>query len=180
MMTMTYTCTVETPLGAMTAAADEQALTGLWFVGQKHYPARVSEWTTAPDHPVFAALRRQLHSYFEGGTTAEELQLAPQGSPFQKAVWDALRRIPLGETVTYGDIAREMAGARGLDSMSAQAVGGAVGRNPISILIPCHRVVGRDGSLTGYAGGLDRKETLLRLERGGDVTLSSRPACPPA
>jgi methylated-DNA-[protein]-cysteine S-methyltransferase len=162
---MTYTCTVETPLGAMTAAADQDGLTGLWFVGQKHYPPRAAAWTAAPDHPSFAALRRQLQGYFSGELSLfQEVPLAPQGSPFQQAVWEALARIPYGKTATYGDIAREIAAARGLFSMSAQAVGGAVGRNPISILIPCHRVVGSGGSLTGYAGGLDRKDALLRIE----------------
>jgi methylated-DNA-[protein]-cysteine S-methyltransferase len=164
-MTMTYTCTVETPLGSMTAAADQDGLTGLWFIGQKHYPPAAAGWTVTPDHPTFATLRRQLQGYFSGELSSfEDMPLAPQGSPFQKAVWEALVRIPFGETATYGDIAKEIAAARGLHSMSAQAVGGAVGRNPISILIPCHRVVGSGGSLTGYAGGLHRKDALLRIE----------------
>jgi methylated-DNA-[protein]-cysteine S-methyltransferase len=161
---MTYTCTVETPLGAMTAAAGNEALIGLWFIGQKYYPATLTRWICEPDHPVFTALRRQLSRYFSGREGGHELQLAPQGSPFQKAVWDALAKIPFGQTVTYGEIAKEIARARGLSSMSAQAVGGAVGHNPLTILIPCHRVVGFNGRLTGYAGGLDKKEALLRLE----------------
>lgn len=164
---MKYSCSIETPLGNMTAAAENGALVGLWFVAQKHYPSATASWACDPDHPVFAALRLRLSRYFSG-TNAEdkqdELQLAPQGSPFQMAVWAALQRIPYGETVTYGEIAKEMARAAGLCTMSAQAVGGAVGHNPISILIPCHRVVGCNKKLTGYAGGLDKKEALLRLE----------------
>jgi len=160
---MTYICTIETPLGTMTAAAGEEALTGLWFNGQKYFPSKTGQWRTAPDHPLFCALRQQLAAYFSGKETGW-VPLAPQGSPFQQAVWEALTRIPYGATVTYGEIAREIARRRGLDSMSAQAVGSAVGHNPLSILIPCHRVVGSNGKLTGYAGGLDKKEALLRLE----------------
>ncbi len=163
-MSTTYTCTVETPLGAMTAAAEQDALIGLWFIGQRHYPAASAHWMNDPAQPVFASLRLALARYFAGEQESEDVPLAPLGTSFQMAVWDALRRIPYGRTVTYGDLAREIARARGLGSMSAQAIGGAVGHNPITILIPCHRVVGADGSLTGYAGGLDRKEALLQLE----------------
>lgn len=161
---MTYTCTIETPLGLMTAAAEGDALTGLWFNDQKYFPPGAERWTEAPDYPVFAALRDELERYFSGRGYSGNLKLAPQGTPFQRAVWEALARIPHGETATYGDIAREIARATGQGSMSAQAVGGAVGHNRISILIPCHRVVGANGALTGYAGGLHRKEALLRLE----------------
>ncbi len=160
---MTYTCTIETPLGPMTAAAGEEALTGLWFIGQKYYPDTTG-WIRRPDHPLFGALRAYLDRYFAGETPERTIPLAPHGSPFRQSVWDILLTIPHGATATYGDIARELAGARGLSSMSAQAVGGAVGHNPISILIPCHRVMGSDKSLTGYAGGVERKEALLRLE----------------
>ncbi|HMM21227.1 MAG TPA: methylated-DNA--[protein]-cysteine S-methyltransferase [Selenomonadales bacterium] len=162
---MIYTCTIDTPLGAMTAAADNGSLTGLWFIGQKYYPARTTDWVPEPDHPVFAALRRYLAGYFAGESAESAIPLAPPGSPFQKAVWDILAAIPRGRVVTYGRIAAEIAEAQGLASMSAQAVGGAVGHNPISILIPCHRVVGANKSLTGYAGGLDKKAALLRLEK---------------
>src|SRR5262245_38896378 len=162
-MTM-YTSKIETPLGAMTAAAENDALVGLWFVGQKYYPAGTAHWISDPGHAVFEALRLRLDGYFSGRRSGNEVPLAPKGSPFQMAVWDALRRIPYGNTTTYGDLAREIARARGLGSMSAQAIGGAVGHNPISILIPCHRVVGCGGKLTGYAGGIERKEALLRLE----------------
>ncbi|HEY6838368.1 MAG TPA: methylated-DNA--[protein]-cysteine S-methyltransferase [Geobacteraceae bacterium] len=163
-MTTTYTCSIETPLGAMTAAAENSALVGLWFIGQKYYPAATANWVEDPGHPVLAALKNELSRYFSGEAKVVGTPLEPHGTSFQMAVWEALRRIPYGETVTYGELAREIARQRGLGSMSAQAVGSAVGHNPITILIPCHRVVGSDGSLTGYAGGLDKKEALLRLE----------------
>lgn len=161
---MTYTCTIETPLGIMTAAAEDEALVGLWFVGQKYYPDTTAPWLREPDYPVFTALRSNLSRYFAGQDPGRDIPLAPHGSLFRKSVWDILLKIPFGQIVTYGDIAQAIANAGGLVSMSSQAVGGAVGHNPISILIPCHRVVGVGGSLTGYAGGLDRKEALLRLE----------------
>ena len=162
---MIYTCVIDTPLGAMTAAAEDNVLIGLWFVGQKHHPTRTAHWTCDPPRPVFEAVRGYLASYFSGETNGFEFRLDPPGSPFQKAVWDVLLRIPIGQVKTYGQIAKEIAGLRGLTSMSAQAVGGAVGHNRVSILIPCHRVIGSDGHLTGYAGGLDRKAALLRLEK---------------
>ncbi|MDR2257697.1 MAG: methylated-DNA--[protein]-cysteine S-methyltransferase [Treponema sp.] len=176
---MIYTCTVDTPLGAMTAAAEDGALTGLWFTGQKYYPP-AGGWTPKPDYPAFEALRKWLEVYFSGRAPppwknrrlpasgpdagAGKLRLNPRGTDFQKAVWEILLAIPYGELSTYGAIAKELAAARGVDSMSARAAGGAAGRNPISILIPCHRVVGSTGGLTGYAGGLDKKRALLRLE----------------
>ena len=162
---MLYTCTIDTPLGNMTAAAEGEALVGLWFEGQKYYPSRTAGWVPDPDRPVFGRLRDYLGSYFSGSTAAPDVPLDPQGSQFQEAVWAILRTIPMGQVVTYGQIAREMAQSRGLASMSAQAIGGAVGHNPISILIPCHRVVGAHGALTGYAGGLERKAALLRIEK---------------
>lgn len=161
---MTYSCSIETPLGAMTAAARDGALIGLWFLGQKYYPADSSDWRRDPDYPVFAALRLRLSRYFSGLPGGEEPALAPRGTPFQMEVWQALLRIPYGRTESYGQIASAIARERGLASMSAQAVGNAVGRNPISILIPCHRVLGLNNRLTGYAGGVERKEALLRLE----------------
>ena len=160
----TYSCSIETPLGTMTAAARNQALSGLWFVGQKHYPKATAHWQLCPDHAVFAALRLSLSRYFSGEIGQPQPELAPLGTPFQMAVWQALLSIPYGETVSYGEIARQIARTRGLSAMSAQAVGGAVGHNPITILIPCHRVLGSDGKLTGYAGGIDKKLALLRLE----------------
>jgi methylated-DNA-[protein]-cysteine S-methyltransferase len=171
---MIYTCTIDTPLGALTASAEQGALTGLWFIGQKHYPSGIDGWTYKPDYPVFEALRMWLASYFSGADWGPELRLAPRGTPFQKAIWDILLRIPFGQTTTYGAIAKEVAAERGLSSMSAQAIGGAVGHNPISILIPCHRVVGSNRSLTGYAGGLDKKDALLQIERADRIKIFSK------
>jgi methylated-DNA-[protein]-cysteine S-methyltransferase len=167
---MIYTCSIDTPLGTMTASAEEGTLTGLWFVGQKYYPPKTDAWLVEPDYAVFEALRVWLTGYFSGGDSLPHLPLNPRGTPFQKAVWTILLAIPCGQVMTYGEIANQIAAARGMPSMSAQAVGGAVGHNPISILIPCHRVVGADKSLTGYAGGLDKKKSLLLLEHA-DLTL---------
>ena len=162
---MITTCTVETPLGHMTAAAENQALTGLWFQGQKYFPNSTRGWVESPDEGIFIKLRDWLGAYFAGRAPITEVPLAPRGTPFQQSIWNKLVKIKPGQMVTYGHLARELAVERGLPSMSAQAVGGAVGHNPISILIPCHRVVGHKGSLTGYAGGLDRKRALLHLEK---------------
>lgn len=169
---MIYTCTIDTPLGAMTAATEDDALTGLWFIGQRYYPLQTEHWSHHPDHPVFKALRHHLACYFSGKAAALDIRLDPPGSPFQKTVWEILLKIPMGQIVSYGQIAKSIARSRASATMSAQAVGGAVGRNRISILIPCHRVVGADRTLTGYAGGLDRKAALLRIER---VNLGSAP-----
>lgn len=163
---MIYTCTLSTPLGDITAAAEGEALTGLWFIGQKYYPAQTEAWVTEPGQRVFQTLQTWLDHYFSGREGSALLpELAPQGTDFQKAVWEILLEIPRGRVTTYGEIAQKLAASRGLSSMSAQAVGGAVGHNPISILIPCHRVVGAKGGLTGYAGGLEKKQALLRLEQ---------------
>lgn len=162
---MIYTCTADTPLGPMTASAAGGALTGLWFIGQKYYPSKTDTWVCAPDYPVFEALRVCLADYFSGRDGLSKLPLDPQGTSFQKTVWQILLEIPFGQVTTYGEVAKKLALARGLSSMSAQAVGGAVGHNPISILIPCHRVVGANRSLTGYAGGMDKKRALLQLEQ---------------
>jgi len=154
----------------MIALAEGDALCGLWFVGQKYAPHDTAEWTPDRDHPVLADLRRQLADYFAGRSASFDLPLAPRGTPFQTAVWALLRTIPPGSIVTYGALARQVAAKRDGRVPSAQAVGGAVGHNPISIVIPCHRVVGADDSLTGYAGGLDRKAALLALEKGLGLT----------
>lgn len=165
---MIYTCTIDTLLGAMTAAAAEDKLIGLWFVGQRHYPVDAPTWVNQPEHPILAALGGWLENYFKGQVGRLDLPLNPRGTPFQKAVWGILLRLPPGKTTTYGDIAKQLAAERGVASMSSQAVGGAIARNPISILIPCHRVVGANGSLTGYAGGIDKKRTLLQLEAAAE------------
>lgn len=162
-----HTCTLPTPLGPVTAAADDEGLTGLWFIGQKYYPANAATWVEDPEQPIFHALAAWLEAYFAGREPGPHPPLAPKGTPFQLSVWARLLAIPRGEVTTYGRIARRLAADTGRATLSAQAVGGAVGHNPISILIPCHRVVGGDGRLTGYAGGLDKKEALLRLEGAG-------------
>lgn len=146
------------PLGPILLAADETGLTGLWFEGQKYFPSFLGVDYQEKETPVLTETVRWLDVYFSGKDPGFLPPLHPQGSPFRQAVWNILLTIPRGQTMTYGEIARRL-GVR-----SAQAVGGAVGHNPISILIPCHRVVGSDGSLTGYAGGVERKARLLQLE----------------
>ena len=146
------------PLGPILLASDETGLTGLWFEAQKYFPSFSGVEYQEKETPVLTETVRWLDVYFSGKDPGFLPPLHPQGSPFRQTVWDILLTIPRGQTITYGEIARRL-GVR-----SAQAVGGAVGHNPISILIPCHRVVGSDGSLTGYAGGLDRKTRLLQLE----------------
>ena len=162
---MTFTSTYDSPLGTLLLAAEGVALTGLWLDGQKYFAAGLPE--DAAEDPSLPALRTAaewLDAYFAGDKPeARALKLAPGGSEFQKLVWNLLRDIPYGETTTYGALAAK-AEARLGRRTSARAVGAAVGRNPISILIPCHRVLGASGSLTGYAGGLDKKEWLLRHE----------------
>lgn len=152
---------VPSPLGELTVSADGEALTGVYFEGHRHPPAprRLGARVTAADDPTLAAAQAQLTDYFAGERTLFELPLAPVGEPFQQRVWRRLLAIPYGERITYGAIAREFG-----DPHLARAVGAAVGRNPLSIVIPCHRVVGSTGSLTGFAGGLDRKARLLDLE----------------
>lgn len=155
---MIYLTRYESPLGSILLAADGVGLTGLWFIGQKYFPSFSEGEALEEETPVLAEAIRWLDVYFSGASPDFLPPLHPQGSSFRQAVWNVLLTIPRGQTMTYGEIARR------LNVRSAQAVGGAVGHNPISILIPCHRVVGSDGSLTGYAGGLARKEWLLHLE----------------
>lgn len=163
---MRYTTHYESPLGPMLLAGDGEALSGLWFVGQKYFAAGLCAEPVINDElPAFAAVRTWLDEFFAGRRPASAgLPLAPAGSPFRRAVWDLLREIPDGETTTYGALARQLAARLGRSAMSAQAVGGAVGHNPLTLIVPCHRVVGTDGSLTGYAGGIERKRRLLVLE----------------
>lgn len=161
---MAYTTRCPSPLGTIALASDGAALTGLWFQGQRHYPAWLDGALEADDLPIFEQTRQWLARYFAGRDPGPTPPLAPAGTAFQREVWALLGAIPYGQTRTYGDLAQALARRRGLTRMSARAVGGAVGRNPISILIPCHRVVGRSGGLTGYAGGLERKRALLALE----------------
>lgn len=161
---MQYTTTYQSPLGGITLAADGEALTGLWFEGQKYYGLYLDKEHEERDLPVFQQAKEWLDNYFSGRDPGFTPPLRFTGSPFQNEVWAILAEIPYGKTRTYGDIARELAQKRGLSRMSAQAVGGAVGKNEISIIAPCHRVVGANGSLTGYAGGISKKIELLKLE----------------
>jgi methylated-DNA-[protein]-cysteine S-methyltransferase len=156
--------TVESPLGTILLTSDGTALTGLYFQGQRYAPQPGPGWQRRDDLPVFARAQAWLDAYFAGGPLGVDLPLAPQGTPFQRAVWQQIARVPRGETITYAELAR-----RAGNAAAARAAGAATGRNPISLLIPCHRVVGSDGSLTGYAGGLERKRSLLALEAGSDI-----------
>lgn len=155
----------DSPLGGILLAADESGLTGLWFDGGRYFAEGLSATQLRQETPVLAEAKGWLDIYFTGREPDFRPPLHPTGSPFQQAVWALLLQIPYGQTVTYGQLAARLAVERGLARMSAQAVGGAVGRNRISLIIPCHRVLGADGSLTGYAGGLDRKAKLLAWER---------------
>lgn len=168
---MYYTTTHPSPLGLLTLASDGANLAGLWLAGQKYHgdtiPGAMDEKNGLP---VFDAAKRWLDRYFAGQKPrASELPLAPVGGAFRQGVWKHLCAIPYGEITTYGAIAKKIAGEAGRKTMSSQAVGGAVGHNPVSIIIPCHRVVGANGSLTGYAGGIAAKIKLLELE-GADLS----------
>ena len=161
---MTYIYHYNSPLGGILLAADEVGLTGLWFDGEKYYADNLPEEHTEAKTPVIEESVRWLDVYFSGKEPDFLPPLNPLGSSFRHKVWKILLQIPYGKTVTYGDIAKRIAKDAGLEKMSAQAVGGAVGHNEISIIIPCHRVVGTNGSLTGYAGGIDKKIALLKIE----------------
>ncbi len=160
----THTVLDDTPVGPLTLVADGDALTGLYMTDQRHRPPQETFGSPAdPADPPFAATIAQLRAYFRGELTTFDLPLALHGTPFQRRVWAALRTIPYGETVSYGRLAERL----GVPT-AARAVGLANGRNPVGIIVPCHRVVGADGSLTGYGGGLDRKRRLLAFERTDD------------
>lgn len=155
------------PLGGITLASDGEALTGLWFDGQTHFAATLSAEHAEQNLPIFSEAAKWLDVYFSGRKPDFIPLLHVKTSAFRAAVWEILLSIPYGETLTYGEIASRAAERSGKQRMSSQAVGGAVGHNPISLIIPCHRVIGADGSLTGYAGGLERKKRLLALEQDG-------------
>lgn len=161
---MAYVQHYDSPLGGILLAADESGITGLWFDGQKYFARDLPAERVEQNTPALAEAKRWLDIYFTGGEPDFTPPLHPIGSGFRQAVWNILLQIPYGQTTTYGEIARQLAAKQGLARMSAQAIGGAVGHNEISIIIPCHRVVGTNGSLTGYAGGIDRKVKLLELE----------------
>jgi methylated-DNA-[protein]-cysteine S-methyltransferase len=163
---MYYSTIYPSPIGTITLACDGVNLVGLWIEGQKYYGDTLSEkMVEKNDILIFSDAKKWLDMYFAGEKpAASELPLAPIGGEFRQGVWGILCEIPYGEVITYGDIAKKMAVKMNKKSMSSQAVGGAVGHNPISIIIPCHRVVGVNGSLTGYAGGISTKLKLLELE----------------
>ena len=161
---MDYIHRYASPLGGITLASDGSALTGLWFDGQKYFAAALSPDREDKMLPVFADAERWLDRYFTGSIPGFVPPLCLRGTPFRLLVWETLLTVPYGQTVTYGQLAQRLALRTGRP-VSARAVGGAVGHNPVSLIIPCHRVIGAGGSLTGYAGGLDRKISLLRLEQ---------------
>ncbi|MCL2383845.1 MAG: methylated-DNA--[protein]-cysteine S-methyltransferase [Oscillospiraceae bacterium] len=173
---MYYKTSYDSPIGRITIACDGDNIIGVWNENQKYHGDSIyTDMEENNDMPVFALIKKWLDRYFVGGEPAiSELTIAPIGSQFRQDVWNILCEIPYGEIVTYGDIAKKIAIKRNKEGMSAQAVGGAVGHNPISIIIPCHRVVGTGGSLTGYAGGIDKKIKLLEIE-GADMTRFSIP-----
>ena len=160
---MDYTFHYTSPLGGITLASDGEALTGLWFDGQKYFADTLDAEYAEKALPIFDETAKWLDLYFSGIMPDFTPKLSPRGTPFRHAVWNVLLTIPYGHTMTYGEI------AKALGCRSAQAIGGAVGHNPISLIIPCHRVVGADGSLTGYAGGMDKKRRLLEMEQAGFV-----------
>lgn len=160
---MRYTDNYVSPMGNIVLAGDGTALTGLWFEGQKWFGAGLTDGAERAELPIFGQTKKWLDIYFGGGEPAFTPAVALRGSEFQIAVWNVLSAIPYGKTVTYGEIAKNLTAVTGRKT-SARAVGSAVGRNPVSIIVPCHRVLGADGSLTGYAGGVERKRELLRLE----------------
>lgn len=162
---MQYISHYASPLGAMLMAADETGLTGLWFEGQKYYARGLDPEHEERETPAISSTKRWLDIYFAGQQPDFTPPLHLVGTDFQTAVWDILLTVPYGETLTYSEIAAQIAARQGRGHMSAQAVGGAVGRNPISIIVPCHRIVGKSGDLTGYAGGVEKKISLLRLEK---------------
>ena len=165
-----YCTALPSPVGQLTLASDGQAITGLWIAGQKYYAATLeANAIHAPERPEFHQAADWLDAYFAGENPPIDFPLAPQGSAFQREVWALLQAIPYGKTVTYGQLAKQLQARRGGAIVAAQAVGGAVGRNKIALIIPCHRVVGAHGALTGYAGGIARKAQLLQMEQAGEA-----------
>lgn len=162
---MTFIQHYASPLGGIMLAANDIGLTGLWFDGQKYFADTLPAEHIERETPILTDAKRWLDVYFTGNEPGFKPLLHIVGSAFRQAVWELLLQIPYGQTVTYGELACQLAEKQGAEHMSAQAVGGAVGHNPISLIIPCHRVVGTHGSLTGYAGGIDKKIMLLELEQ---------------
>ncbi len=162
---MTYIYHYDSPLGGITLSSNGKELTGLWFDGQKYFGDTLPKVYEKKYLPIFEQVTRWLDIYFSGKAPDFTPPLCMDTTPFRKTVWEIMLTIPFGKTMTYGEIAEQIAKQKGLRKMSAQAVGGAVGHNSISLIIPCHRVVGANGSLTGYAGGIDKKVQLLQLEK---------------
>lgn len=160
---------LETPLGTLVAAASEQHLIGLWFEGQAHFAGVRKDWCEAPSSRVLARCAKQVSEYFAGRRQRFDLPLAPSGTEFQRRVWEEIARVPYGETLSYAELAQRCGRPR-----ATRAAGAATGRNPLSLVVPCHRILAADGGLTGYAGGVERKRRLLALEAGGPTT--ARPA----
>jgi methylated-DNA-[protein]-cysteine S-methyltransferase len=152
----------QSPQGRIYLVATERGLRGLYFAGQRHFPRDRKTWARAPRNPVLRQAKRELREYFAGRRRSFSVPLDPAGTAFQRSVWRAMAKVGYGRTVSYGQLAGR-SGHRG----SARATGAAVGRNPVSIILPCHRIVGANGALTGYAGGLSRKRKLLELEGAG-------------
>ncbi|MDE6686624.1 MAG: methylated-DNA--[protein]-cysteine S-methyltransferase [Lachnospiraceae bacterium] len=163
---MQYTSRYMSCLGGILLAADEIGLTGLWFEGQKYFADTLDPQNAEKELPVLIQARQWLDIYFSGKEPEFQVPLHVTGSKFQQKVWAILSAIPYGQTITYGAIAKQIAATNEVKRVAAQAVGGAIGHNPVSIIIPCHRVVGSNGSLTGYAGGLEKKAALLKIEAG--------------
>ena len=162
---------LSTPLGTMLLASDGEALVGAWFEGQRYEPARGVSWERRRNTPVLVQAGAEITEYFDGSRTVFKVPLAPAGTEFQREVWNAIAAIPYGDTAAYRDLASRIG-----RPTCIRAAAAATGRNPLSIIVPCHRVVGADGRLTGYAGGLDRKRTLLGLERKPPASAAARRA----
>jgi methylated-DNA-[protein]-cysteine S-methyltransferase len=162
---MNYLSYYSSPLGKMALLSDREKLTAILFCGQRFYNERMECEHEEKDLPVFTRTKEWLDIYFTGKNPKFTPPVSLYGTPFQLSVWNLITNIPYGETVTYGELAQKIASANGISKMSARAVGAAVGRNPISIIIPCHRVIGSNGNLTGYSGGIDKKLKLLQLEQ---------------
>lgn len=162
---MTYICHYHSPLGGITISGTENRITGLWFDGQKYFGDTLPKDYEKKELPIFEETKKWLDIYFSGKSPDFTPPLKMNTTSFRKSVWEIMLTIPFGQTMTYGEIADRIAKQKGLAKMSAQAVGGAVAHNSISLIIPCHRVVGTSGSLTGYAGGIEKKVRLLTLEK---------------
>lgn len=162
---MEYTLKIQSPLGEITLASDGESLTGLWLANQSYFAATLAEHAQQKELAIFTRVQEWLERYFAGDQPERTFSLAPKGTPFRQAVWQELCKLPYGSVTTYADIAHRLENSQPGSKTSARAVGGAVAHNPISIIIPCHRVIGKSGALVGYAGGVEAKRTLLTLEK---------------